>query len=125
MCLFCFPHALIAACIDVALMKKCVPALLFPAYLFWCACVCVCVCVRVRVRTLGTEQCLENQPFGNNGSIIENPLFHLPRTGCPGCNVISAITVATEQQVNKVEEGEEEEVEGERLSGRNAHKRQG
>lgn len=101
-------------------MNKCVPAFLFPAYLF----VFVCVCARAHS---GNRAVLGGIPFGNNSSIIENPLFRLSRTGCPGCNVISAITVATEQQVNKVEAGEEEEEEKEvgRLSGRNAHKRQG
>lgn len=43
-----FPSALIAACIDVALMKKCVPALLFPAYLFVLVCMCVCMCMCAR-----------------------------------------------------------------------------
>lgn len=92
-------------------LNRCVhrSALMKSVYLvFFSQCISVCFCVRAK----GAGQCSENRPFGNNSSIIENPLFRLLRTGCPRCNVITAITVATGLHVNKVEEGSRGNADG-------------
>lgn len=86
----------------------------------WCFCSCLCiVCVVVSVvsvcvSVMGTwaihTESEWRGPFGNNGGLLSGvPCFPFLGTGCPSCNMITvttvAIAVATQLQVNKMEEG--------------------